>query len=157
MVDPCVNRFFFQTPKMSCYLYENHRGSPTLTMLNVLGVLGVLNVLHVLHVLHGRIVGLLGLVPILTMPFSFPLIFSFSSSLFSPLIFSRTWFWSDVIWLNAGVRTCVRLRVCACILVCPFACVRLYSCACVCAVRAFDRLRARTCVRIMPTRVCVCP
>ena len=26
---------------MSCYLYENHRGSPTLILLNVLGVLGV--------------------------------------------------------------------------------------------------------------------
>ena len=59
---------------MSCYLYENHRASPTLILLYVLGVLGVLNVLHVLHVLHllhvlnvlhvlhGRIVGLLGLV-----------------------------------------------------------------------------------------------
>ena len=33
-------------------LYENHRGSPTLTLLNVLGVLDVLNVLYVLHVLH---------------------------------------------------------------------------------------------------------
>ena len=43
---------FFQTPKMSCFLYENHWGSPTLIMLNVLGVLGVLNVLHVLHALH---------------------------------------------------------------------------------------------------------
>ena len=47
---------------MSRFLYENHRGSPTLILLNVLDVLGVLNVLHVLHVLHGRIVGLLGLV-----------------------------------------------------------------------------------------------
>ena len=52
MVSPCV------TPKMSCILYENHRGSPTLTLLNVHGVLGalnvlkVLNVLNVLHVLH---------------------------------------------------------------------------------------------------------
>jgi len=73
-VGPSVTCFFFQTPKMSCFLYENHRGSPTLILLNVLGVLGVLgvlnvlhvlhvlNVLHVLHVLHGRIVGLLGLV-----------------------------------------------------------------------------------------------
>ena len=43
-------------PKMSSFLYENHRGSVTLILLNVLGVL------HVLHVLHGRIVGLLGLV-----------------------------------------------------------------------------------------------
>ena len=53
---------------MSRSLYENHWGSPTLTLLNVLGVLNVLNVLnvlyvlHVLNVLHGRIVGLLGLV-----------------------------------------------------------------------------------------------
>ena len=50
---------------MSCYLYENHWGSPTLILLNVLGVLhvlNVLNVLNVLYVLHGRIVGLLGLV-----------------------------------------------------------------------------------------------
>ena len=37
---------------MSRFLYENHRGSPTLTFLNVLGVLGVLNVLYVLHLLH---------------------------------------------------------------------------------------------------------
>ena len=37
---------------MSCFLYENHRGSPTLTLLNVLGVLGVLSVLHVPHVLR---------------------------------------------------------------------------------------------------------
>ena len=54
--------------KMSRSLYENQRGSPTLTSLGVLGVLNVLNVLnviyvlHMLHVLHGRIVGLLGLV-----------------------------------------------------------------------------------------------
>ena len=66
MDGPLVTRFF-QTLKMSCCLYENHWGSPTLTLLNVLGVLGVLNVpnvlnvLNVLHVLHGRIVGLLGL------------------------------------------------------------------------------------------------
>ncbi len=35
-------------------LYGNHRGSPSLTLLNVLDVLGVLNVLKVLnvHVLH---------------------------------------------------------------------------------------------------------
>ena len=37
---------------MSRSLYENHCGSPTLTLMNVLGVLGVLNVLCVLHVLH---------------------------------------------------------------------------------------------------------
>ena len=36
---------FFQTLKMSRFLYENHWGSPTLTFLNVLGVLGMLNVL----------------------------------------------------------------------------------------------------------------
>ena len=45
-----VTRFFL-TLKMSHSLYENHWGSPTLTLLNVLGVLGVLNVLNVLHVL----------------------------------------------------------------------------------------------------------
>ena len=69
MVRRSVTRF--QRPKMSRFLSENHRGSPTLTLLNALGVLGVLkvldvlnalNVLHVLNVLHGRIVGLLGLV-----------------------------------------------------------------------------------------------
>ena len=43
---------FFQTPKMSSFLYENLRGCPTLTLLNALGVLGVLNVLNVLNVLH---------------------------------------------------------------------------------------------------------
>ena len=37
---------------MSRFLYENHRGSPTLTLLNMLGVLNVLNVLNVIHVLH---------------------------------------------------------------------------------------------------------
>ena len=42
---------------MSRFLYENHRGSPILTLLNVLGVLGVLNVLNVLHVLNGPSVG----------------------------------------------------------------------------------------------------
>ena len=39
-------------PKMSRFLYENHRGSPTLAFLNVLGVLDVLNVLNMLNVLH---------------------------------------------------------------------------------------------------------
>ena len=58
MDGPSVRNPFFQTPKMSRFLYENHRGGPTLTLLNVLGVLGVLNVLNVLyelnvlHVLH---------------------------------------------------------------------------------------------------------
>ena len=37
---------------MNRFLYENHRGSPTLTLLNGLGVLGMLNVLNVLNVLH---------------------------------------------------------------------------------------------------------
>ena len=37
---------------MSCFLYENHRGSPTLTLLNVLGVLYVLYVLNVLYLLN---------------------------------------------------------------------------------------------------------
>ena len=37
---------------MSRSLYENHWGSPTLTLLNVLVVLGVLNVLYVLYVLN---------------------------------------------------------------------------------------------------------
>ena len=36
---------------MNRFLYENHRGSPTLTLLNVLGVLNVLNVLNVFNVL----------------------------------------------------------------------------------------------------------
>ena len=36
---------------MSGFLYESHRGSPTLTLLNVLSVLGVLVVLVVLNVL----------------------------------------------------------------------------------------------------------
>ena len=37
---------------MCNFLYENDRGSLTLTSLNVLGVLGVLNVLNVLYVLN---------------------------------------------------------------------------------------------------------
>ncbi len=44
------NPLFFQSPKMSSFLYENHQCSPTLTLLNVPGVLGVLNVLNVLDV-----------------------------------------------------------------------------------------------------------
>ena len=36
-------------PKRSGFLYESHRGSPTLTLLNALGVLGVLNALNVLN------------------------------------------------------------------------------------------------------------
>ena len=35
---------------MCRFLYENHRGSPILTLLNVLGVMGVLNVLNMLNV-----------------------------------------------------------------------------------------------------------
>ena len=35
--------------EMSRFLYENHRGGPSLTLLNMLGVLGVLHVLHVLN------------------------------------------------------------------------------------------------------------
>ena len=38
--------------KMSGFLFETHRGSPTLKFLNVLGVLGVLAVLNVLNVLN---------------------------------------------------------------------------------------------------------
>ena len=59
---------------MNGFLYENHRGGITLTLLNVLGLLGMLNVpdmlgmLNVLNVLYvinmsiaqGRIIGLLG-------------------------------------------------------------------------------------------------
>ena len=37
---------------MSRFLYENHRGSTTSTLLNVLGVLNALHVLNVLYVLH---------------------------------------------------------------------------------------------------------
>ena len=37
---------------MSRSLYENHWGSPTLTLLNILGVLNVLNMLNVLNVLN---------------------------------------------------------------------------------------------------------
>ena len=47
-----VRNQFFLTPKKSGSLYENPRGSPTLTLPNVLGLLGVLNVLNVVHVLH---------------------------------------------------------------------------------------------------------
>ena len=40
---------------MSRFLFDNHPGSPTLTLLDelvVLAVLNVLNVLNVIHVLH---------------------------------------------------------------------------------------------------------
>ena len=37
-------------PKMANFLYENRRGSPTLTLLNVTHVLNVINVLNVLDV-----------------------------------------------------------------------------------------------------------
>ena len=46
------NRNLFLILKMSRFLYERHRGSPTPTLLNVLGVLGVLNLLNVLNVHH---------------------------------------------------------------------------------------------------------
>ena len=36
-------------PKMDNFLHENHRGSPTLTLLKVLNVLNLLNVLSVLN------------------------------------------------------------------------------------------------------------
>ena len=36
---------FFHMPKMETFLHENHRGSPTSTLLNVLNILNVLNVL----------------------------------------------------------------------------------------------------------------
>ena len=49
MVRWSVTRFF-QMPKINDFLYENHRGGPTLTLLNAFGVLGVLNVLNVLNV-----------------------------------------------------------------------------------------------------------
>ncbi len=39
-------------PKMTGFLYENHWGSPTLTLLNMLGVLNVLNILNRLNVLN---------------------------------------------------------------------------------------------------------
>ena len=48
---PCVTRFFFNAENER-FLYENHQGSPTSTLLNVLGALGVLGVLDVLNVLH---------------------------------------------------------------------------------------------------------
>ena len=53
----------FLTPKMGGFLYENHRGSPTLTLLNVLGVLGVPNVLNMLNVLN-----VLHVINVLNMP-----------------------------------------------------------------------------------------
>ncbi len=37
------------------FLCENHRGSPTLALLNVLGVLGVLHVLNMLNVLNSSL------------------------------------------------------------------------------------------------------
>ena len=40
---------FFEMPKIGGFLYENHRGSPTLTLLNVLSVLGMLIMLNVLN------------------------------------------------------------------------------------------------------------
>ena len=45
-------------PKMSGFLYENLRGNPTLTLLNVLGVFILLD-MHIYA--HALIVGLLGL------------------------------------------------------------------------------------------------
>ena len=37
------NLISFLIPKMGNFLFENHQGSPTLTLLNVLNVLNVLN------------------------------------------------------------------------------------------------------------------
>ena len=58
MVHPsvvCSLTRFLLMPKIYNFLYENHRGNPTLTLLNVLNVLNVLNA-------QGPIVGRLGLV-----------------------------------------------------------------------------------------------
>ena len=46
MVGRSDGKLFFLTMKMSGFLYENHWGSPTLTLLNVLRVLGVLYVVN---------------------------------------------------------------------------------------------------------------
>ena len=51
---------------MSCFLYGNHRDSPSLTSLNVLGVPGVLNVLNVLGVLN--MLDVLNVLHVLIMP-----------------------------------------------------------------------------------------
>ena len=51
---------------MSRFLYENHRGSPTLTLPNVLGVMGLLYVINVLNVLH-----MLNVLHVLNMPMFF--------------------------------------------------------------------------------------
>ena len=45
------SKFVFLNAKIE-HLYENHRGSPTMTLLNVLGVLGFLNMLNMLNVLN---------------------------------------------------------------------------------------------------------
>ena len=48
MVGPCVTCFFnAENERLSLWKIENHRGSPTLTLLNVLGVPNVLYVLNV--------------------------------------------------------------------------------------------------------------
>ena len=43
---------FFLMPEMDNFLYENHRGSPTLTLTNVLNILNVRNMLNVLNMSH---------------------------------------------------------------------------------------------------------
>ena len=57
---PSFRSPFFQTQKMSRFLYKNHRCGLTLTLLNVLGVLGVLNVLNVLNMPLDVSFGLMG-------------------------------------------------------------------------------------------------
>ena len=48
-VRPSVRNLFFSDAKNEHFLYENHWGSPTLTLLKVLNVLNVLKVLNVLN------------------------------------------------------------------------------------------------------------
>ena len=47
-----IGNLLFWRPKMDNFLYENHWGSPALTLLNVLNVVNVVNVLNVLNVLY---------------------------------------------------------------------------------------------------------
>ncbi len=75
---------------MSRFLYENHRGSPTLTLLNVLGVLGVLNAQHVLNVLYVlnvlHVLNILMDASLACWALFFPYFFSYSASYFPHLI-----------------------------------------------------------------------
>ena len=97
---------------MSRFLYENHRGSPTWTLLNVFGVLGVLIVLNVLNVLY-----------VLNIPMD-------ASLACWALFFSEIGV-AGVVWMCLSTQICVCVFLCVCLFLCVCVFVCMYF-VCVC-------------------------